>query len=173
MRKPHLLDLNDALQHPGRHVYADLTVELSDEEDLDLLEPIYGSIDAYSTGNRLFVNGDFHTTVVLECGMCLTPIHYPLEISIAEEFEVEGTPAGHGNQTNAHVIDEAPNGLFYGNGLLYEELVRQNLLLALPMAPLCRSDCPGLLETQNDFEEGRPELHELKKLLEQGSTDTQ
>ena len=78
------------------------------------------------------------------CSRCLKPIAYPVDIEIAEEYIptidiVSGARGRHRSRarrtriasTRSHVIDLA-------------EAVTQYWALALPMAPLCGEDCPGL-----------------------------
>ena len=167
MRKPKLIDLNDAVQHPGRHVSYDVSTSLDEEEDLDLLAPIEGPIDAVSTGNVLLVKGELTAKVVMECVRCLNPVNVEVEFELDEEFPIEGTPAGFGNRDYAEVkeVDE-PAPLFEHNQLRYEDLIRQNLWLSLPLRPLCSEACKGLADTDGDGEHGRPEFSALKGLLE-------
>lgn len=167
MRKPKLIDLNDAVQHPGRHVEYDVSTSLDEEEDIDLLEPIEGLIDAVSTGNLLMVKGDFTAKVVMECVRCLKPVTAEVKFVLDEEFPVEGTPAGFGNRDYAEVkeVDE-PSPLFEHNQLRYEDLIRQNLWLSLPLRPLCSEACKGIGHSDDDGEHGRPEFSALKGLLE-------
>jgi len=166
MRKPKLIDLNDAIQHPGRHVVYEISSGLEEEEDLDLLEPVEGTLDAVSTGNLLLVTGDLTAKVVLECSRCLNPVHISVPIGISEEFPVEGTPSGYGNREHAEVKEESePFPLFEGNQLRYEDLIRQSIWLNLPLRPLCSESCPGLADGDRSGEHGRPEFKALSRLL--------
>jgi uncharacterized metal-binding protein YceD (DUF177 family) len=168
MKRPKLIDLNDAIQHPGRQVEFDVSAALDEEEDLDLLDPVRGHLEAVSSGNVLFVKGDLHAEVVMECSRCLAPIPLQVDFKLEEEFPVMGTPAGHGGHDYAEVqeIDE-PSPLFEGNQLRYEDLIRQALWLNLPMRPLCKEDCAGISEGGDADEHGRPEFKALSKLLDE------
>lgn len=169
MRKPKLIDLNDAVQHPGRHVSFEVSTNLEEEEDLDLLVPVTGDLDAVSSGNMLFIKGDLRTRAVMECSRCLKPVQVDIELKIAEEFPIEGTPAGYGNRDYAEVKEEdEPYPIFDGNQLRYEDLIRQNLLVNLPIQPLCDEACEGLPKVGGDEHHGRPEFEQLGKLLEDG-----
>jgi uncharacterized metal-binding protein YceD (DUF177 family) len=164
MRKSKLLDLNEAIQHPGKHVIAELSTELEEAEDLDLLEPLTGTLDAVSTGTVLLLRGVFHTTVALECARCLTPVEASVEFSVSEEFDIEGVPAGYGG-SYAYVVTDEPTPLFEGNALIYEELLRQLLWVNLPSRILCREDCPGLGVPERLQPLGRPEFAQLAELV--------
>lgn len=171
MRRDDLLDLNDVLQHPGRKIAVEISTELPQEADLDLLEPLDGEMEAVSTGNLLLLTGRFKTRVVLECSRCTTPLEFDIEFELKEQFPVEGVPSSFSSQDMARVVDEEPYPLFEGNFLLVEDLLRQNLLLAMPMSVDCESvtgkPCPDDLTEKiaKDSVSGRPEFQGLKGLL--------
>jgi uncharacterized metal-binding protein YceD (DUF177 family) len=171
MRRDDLLDLNDVLQHPGRELAVDISTELSDVEDVDLLRPLEGFLEAISTGNLLLVKGKFNGKMVFECARCAAPLEKDVEFEIEEQFSVEGSPSSLNSQDYARVVPDEPE-LFDGNSLLVESLLRQYLLVALPMQALCEfgwdGPCPvaiarGALPTE--AEHGRPEFEKLSTLL--------
>ena len=171
MRRDDLLDLNDVLQHPGRELAVDVSTELPDVEDLDLLKPIEGFLEAVSTGNLLLLNGKFTGKMVFECARCASPIEKEISFEIEEQFPVEGTPSSLNAQDYARVVPDEPE-MFDGNSLLVEALLRQHLLVALPMQALCEygwdGPCPIALArgaVAKEPEHGRPEFEKLSKLL--------
>ncbi len=168
MKKPPVIDLNDAVQHPGKHLDFELSTILEEEEDLDLLEPVTGRLDAVSTGNLLLITGEFKTSAVVECSRCLAPVQSDIAFHVDEQFPVEGVPSSGGGNTFAHVEAEEPYPLFHGNNLLYEELLRQNLLLALPQQVLCSEDCPGIPKADGDEVHGHPAFEKLRQISSQG-----
>lgn len=147
MKKPRVLDLNEAIQHPGKTLTFDVESVLDEEPDLDLAQPIKGKLNAISTGNLLMINGDFETVVILECARCLSPIEVPIKFSVEEEFDIHGVPSRSGGKSFAQVQnhDDEFENLFSGNALLYEELLRQNIWLNIPEKPLCKENCEELL----------------------------
>lgn len=171
MRREDLLDLNDVLQHPGRKVAVDVSTELAEEADLDLLTPLEGYIDAVSTGNILLISGGFSTRAVVECARCGAPIETDVAFDLDEQFPVEGTPSSLSSQDFARVVSEEPYPLFEGNNLMVEALLRQGLLINLPLQALCEygweGPCPIALE-RNEVPvstAGRPEFGKLSNLL--------
>lgn len=172
MRRDDLLDLNDVLQHPGRKIAVEISTELPEEADLDLLEPLEGEMEAVSTGNLLLLTGSFKTRVVLECSRCTNPLESDVQFDLEEQFPVEGVPSSFSNQDMAKVVDEEPYPLFEGNFLRVEDLLRQNLLLAMPMSIDCESvtgkPCPENLSEKiaKGAVSGRPEFQGLKGLLD-------
>lgn len=179
MRRDDLLDLNDVLQHPGRTVAVDISTELPEEEDIDLVSPLEGFIEAVSTGNILLVTGEFRTRAVVECARCTAPLEVDLAFEIDEQFPVEGVPSSLNSQDYARVVADEPYALFEGNHLIVEALLRQALLLAIPLQPLCEfgwdGPCPvaasrnlGIGETK----EGRVELQQLSGFRRREDSDS-
>ena len=178
MRRDDLLDLNDVLQHPGRPLAVDVSTELPDEADLDLLTPVEGFLEALSTGNLLLVTGEFTARVVVECARCTGPIETDLKFEIDEQFAVEGTPSSLDPKDSAKVSADEPFPLFEGNGLIVEALLRQALLLAVPVQPLCPfgwdGPCPQAQERGVSLPEpapARPEFEGLGNLLRPEAED--
>ncbi len=137
MKRDELLDLNDAIQHPGRKIAVDISTELPDEADLDLAKPLEGWIEAVSTGNLLLIEGEFKTRCVLECPRCGAPIEQDVDFTMDEQFPITGTPAMYGTGEFAKIEPDEPYELFHENSLIVENLVREGLIINLPVQPLC------------------------------------
>jgi uncharacterized protein len=172
MKRDDLLDLNDVLQHPGRKLAVDVSTELPEEADVDLINPLEGYLEAVSTGNLLLLSGKFKTRAVLECARCSSPLEVDVEFEIDEQFPVEGTPSSFGAQDYARVVADEPYELFEGNNLLVEALLRQGLIISMPIQPLCsfgwEGPCPIALEREAAAaakDQGRPEFSRLSELL--------
>src|SRR3954462_7027231 len=120
MRRDDLLDLNDVLQHPGRQLAVDISTELPEEGDLDLIKPVEGFLEAVSTGNILLITGKFSTRLVLECARCSEPLEIDLEFELDEHFPVGGVPISVGPQISPRAAPEEPFQLFDENNLIVE-----------------------------------------------------
>jgi uncharacterized metal-binding protein YceD (DUF177 family) len=172
MRRDDLLDLNDVLQHPGRQVAVDISTELPEEADLDLVKPIEGYLEAVSTGNILLITGKFSTRLVLECARCSEPLEVDVPFELDEQFPVEGVPSSFNTQDYARVAPDEPFELFEGNNLIVENLVRQGLHLAIPLQALCEfgwdGPCPIAAKRAADAAKpgGRPEFSKLINLVD-------
>jgi uncharacterized protein len=171
MRRDDLLDLNDVLQHPGRQLAVDISTELPDEADLDLLKPVEGYLEAVSTGNILLITGKFDTRLVLECARCSEPLEIDVNFDVDEQFPVEGIPSSLGAGDFAHVAPDEPFELFEGNNLIVENLIRQAMLISLPLQALCEhgwdGPCPiAAARGEQPRAEGRPEFGKLTNLLQ-------
>jgi uncharacterized protein len=177
MRRDDLLDLNDVLQHPGRQLAVDISTELPDEADIDLVRPVDGFLEAVSTGNILLITGTFTTKAVLECARCSGPLEVDFSFDIDEQFPVEGVASSYNAAEFAKVAPDEPFELFEGNNLIVEALIRQSMLLAMPMQPLCEfgwdGPCP-VAEARADMSpgsQGRPEFSNLRNLIKPAEED--
>src|SRR5687768_18502873 len=129
MKRDDMLDLNDVLQHPGRKVAVDISTELPEEGEVDLVKPLEGFLEATSTGNLLLLTGKFKTRAVVECARCSEPLEVDIDFELDEQFPVEGTPSSYNTQDFARVAPDEPYEMFDENNLIVEVLLRQGLLL--------------------------------------------
>ena len=76
------------------------------------------------------------------CARCIDPVEQPL----AGDFDLIFRPGGVDNEPGEHAIteDETEIGYYEDSGLLLEDAVREQVLLALPGRTLCQEDCKGL-----------------------------
>jgi uncharacterized protein len=88
------------------------------------------------------LRGGLSTAVELQCARCLDPV--PQEIT--RDFELLYRPLGaDAGRDELSVTDaEAEIGYYQGDGLLLEDVLREQVLLALPLKVTCRADCRGL-----------------------------
>lgn len=173
-----ILDLSEIARTAGashRHII-DLSVE--EIEDIKLTAPISGSININSTGNVLLLNGEIDTEVELTCNRCGINYQQPLHAEIEEDFMINSPQERHDVLT-VEEDDDAPDTRLFNAGtveLNLDELIRQSVLLAIPIKPLCSEDCPGLCTNcGNPLSEGpcncqhddiNPRMAILQKLLE-------
>lgn len=76
-----------------------------------------------------------------ECDRCLDPARF----QVHSEFSLDYRPA-EANAGDEKLIDpeETEVGFYDGDGLELRDLLREQVLLALPMRRLCSEDCSGL-----------------------------
>ena len=74
-----------------------------------------------------------------ECRRCLGVAVGRLEISLRELFERE--------ETGAQRFAEGDTYPYSGDVLDLQEMIKDQVLLELPLAPLCKGDCKGLCAT--------------------------
>lgn len=120
---------------------AGATIELGD--DLRQADPIEGHVRLARTNRGLLVIAELRTSLQAECSRCLLEIEVPIEISLEEEALPTLDP--HTGQPIHYGLDEDDIlRLTDHHELDLEVPVREQILLAEPIAPLCREDCPGL-----------------------------
>ncbi|MPZ65100.1 MAG: DUF177 domain-containing protein [Pseudonocardiaceae bacterium] len=85
----------------------------------------------------VLVTGTASATVTGECSRCLDPVADVLEVPVSELFAYPDSATDDTTDPDevSRVVDELID---------LEPVVRDAVLLALPQAPLCREDCPGL-----------------------------
>ena len=86
--------------------------------------------------------GQLATRVEASCARCLEPVTRDLD----RRFELLYRPLGAdaGREEISVTQAEADIGYYQGEGLLLEDVLREQVLLAVPMRLVCREDCRGL-----------------------------
>lgn len=91
------------------------------------------------------LTGHFSVDLELDCDRCLVPYRWPIQA----EFDLLYAPESADTQPEEAGLkdDEAEVAFYKGAGLELEEVLREQVLLALPMRRVCREDCQGLCPT--------------------------
>ena len=92
--------------------------------------------------NDIRVIGDLSTRVEMACARCLDPISR----DVASNFDLLYRPLGAdaGKEELSVTAAEAEVSYYQGEGLLLEDVLREQVLLALPLRAICRDECRGL-----------------------------
>ena len=88
------------------------------------------------------LRGRLSTGLELQCARCLEPVQQ----DVKRDFELLYRPPGvdAGRDELSVTAAEAEIGYYQGEGLLLEDVLREQVLLALPLKVTCRADCKGL-----------------------------
>lgn len=88
------------------------------------------------------VVGSYSTRIAVPCARCVEPVASELK----ESFDLLYRPRGIERRGPESSISEAETEIsFYsGEGLLLEDVLKEQVLLAVPLKALCREDCKGL-----------------------------
>jgi uncharacterized protein len=127
-----------------------LRVSISeDAEDLDLSAPgtrfrerVSGELHLAKAGEAICATGRLTVPVTFECMRCLRPFHATLDIPVAAQFLPGPPPAAPGEHQMPE--DEAEDYYYADNVVVLDDLVRQEVFLAIPFSPQCRPECRGL-----------------------------
>jgi len=92
--------------------------------------------------NDIRVVGEFSTKVEMLCARCLEPIARDVSKKFDLLYRPQGSDAG--KEELSVTAAEAEIGYYRGEGLLLEDVLREQVLLALPLKAICREDCKGL-----------------------------
>jgi len=111
-------------------------------KEVSQVEPLETSGSSELLAAEIRLRGSLRTVVEVCCARCLEPARHPVEIefdlfyrpiqTIAREEEVEIKPA------------ELEVGFYHGQGLMLEDALKEQILLALPIKSICQPDCKGL-----------------------------
>lgn len=99
--------------------------------------PVELDVRLESVTEGVYVSGTVSAPLTGECSRCLDDLDERLDVEIAELFVY---PDSVTDQTTDD--DELPRVV--AEQLDLEQTVRDAVVLALPLAPLCSPDCPGL-----------------------------
>ncbi len=102
------------------------------QPDLDLTG-FAGTAKISRTPQGLLVQGKFQATVIAECVRCLAEFDQPLDMDFSELYAFSSRSV---SESGLILPEDAHIDL--------EPLVREYLLIEIPISPLCRLDCKGL-----------------------------
>jgi uncharacterized protein len=88
------------------------------------------------------LKGRFSGKFEVPCARCVEPVEIPLE----SEFDLIFRPVGADSVTGERAISapETEIGYYQKDSLALEDVLREQVLLALPVRTLCKPDCKGL-----------------------------
>jgi uncharacterized protein len=119
-------------------------VPQGDELELDLrLESVMEGV---------LVSGTVTAALAGECGRCLEPVTDELVVDVQELY-------AYPESTSEDTTDEDELSRMDGDLLDLEPALRDAVVLALPLTPLCREDCQGLCATCGERLDDLPDDH--------------
>jgi uncharacterized protein len=140
-RAPLVLDTVELGRRPGSMRRVSRTVPAPDGLGLDLAHVPPGSelslrLQLEAVVEGVLVTGTVTAGLVGECGRCLAPLTQAVDAPLQELYLYPGAEPD--DEQAPRVVEDLIN---------LEQAVRDAVVLALPMTPLCRADCPGLCPT--------------------------
>lgn len=125
--------------------FVDREIEIKDSVNLDL--------EIFNTSDSFVVKGKLKTELILSCSRCLKKYSSPIELDISEDVL----------KSEMEDLEE----------LYLDDIIVDNIILSLPMKPLCSDDCKGICpECGQNLNEGEcdceveildPRLEKLKE----------
>ncbi|MCB0942965.1 MAG: DUF177 domain-containing protein [Mycobacterium sp.] len=141
-RSPLVLDISRLGRRPGTMTTVRETVPSPSRMGLDLIAIQPGvavdlDLRLESVSEGVLVTGTVHAPTRGECARCLTPITGEIQIELTELFAYPDSATESTTEADevGHVVDDTVD---------LEQPIVDAVGLALPFAPLCSADCPGL-----------------------------
>jgi uncharacterized protein len=91
------------------------------------------------------LQGELATNLELPCARCLDPVVQNVVRPFELLYRPQGTDAG--REELSITATEAEVGYYRGEGILLEDALREQVLLAVPLKVVCRDECKGLCPT--------------------------
>lgn len=106
------------------------------------LAPLAGAIEVLRTGSGFLATGHLTASLAVTCRRCLRPVDAAVTIDLEESVDqsidlATGAPMPAGPDLETLRLTDH-------HELVLGPTIRDLLVLAEPIAPLCRPDCPGL-----------------------------
>ena len=149
------------------------SVQNVEMEGINSIDKTMLELDIQKSGEEFYCQGRLKANVTLECARCLKALHQQIE----NETDFIASPE---KAHDEHATDDEDH-VYYDNEMKADlwEIVRQTVILAVSMKPLCSEDCRGLCPhcgTNRNEKDCKcsagtvdPRLEPLKKLLPSNS----
>ena len=141
-------------EHTGaaRHFPVDQEIRNLSDPDVRIEAPLTGDITLMKDTDGILVTGHLATQVAVPCARCLEPVSVPVEFDVEEQYyptiDVE---TGRRMRTPD---DADPDTLIDGHHILdISELVRQSIMLAVPISPVHPDGCEALDGAEGETDE--------------------
>ena len=130
------------------------TAELKQTEQLEV------TATAELLEGQIRITGTLETKIELVCARCLEPVTE----DVNRAFDLFYRPVAKDLKPREDRLkdDDTEIGFFEGEGLFLADVLKEQVLLALPLKVICRSDCRGLCPSCGanlNHEECRCETH--------------
>ena len=136
--------LRSSLRHRPQNSYEIVQRASLEKLGVGLSRVLDGQVNVNLTleaqGREVVAEGTLRAKWAGECRRCLKSMSGNLDLTVREVFVEDENGGVGGSHDSSHEPDTYPLG---AESLDLEPMVRDALLLALPLAPLCSSDCSG------------------------------
>ena len=133
MASPLVVNVVDLLRSPGSTKDVEVSVEpddlgFGDARIVD--EPVSVAVRLEALSSGISVSGHVGATWAGECRRCLVPVRERLDVAVEELYQ--------------RTLEDPDAYPIANDQIDLVPMVRENVLVALPVGPLCRPDCPGM-----------------------------
>jgi len=141
MKNPLIINRGN-LKEGGQKFHQEVTAESLEIKDLKIVGPVVIDLEIFKTDDMITATGKVNFRVKLNCVSCLEDYEKDFSEKIYQEFVSGARPkviAG-GRIEDADFIRE----YYSGDHFDLTPIIRDTVQLAIPIAPWCRDDCPGV-----------------------------
>ena len=112
------------------------------DERVRLAEPASVKGQVRRAGPGVFVNGHIETRARVACDRCLKDVELP----VSADFNLQYIPGSvyESSEVAELTEEEMSVSVFDGEAIDVDEIVKEQILLAVPTRMLCREDCKGI-----------------------------
>ncbi len=100
-------------------------------------------VHAQRNGRDVLVQGQITAAMVAPCARCLGDVAIDVDSPVASLFIPEHTRPSAGEEIEIR-LDEMNRDYYGGSEIVLDSMVREHLLLEVPMKALCSDDCEGI-----------------------------
>ena len=178
--KPTIVDVSRLSRQPGSMLEVSREIPAPAELVVALARVPEGSvidldITLESVVEGIWVSGTADVEVSAECSRCLDPVSWSESVALEQLYRYPPTDARGAIIDSSDEDDETPEVV--DDTIDLEEPLRDAVVLALPLAPLCSPDCAGICPECGERLEDGPHDHPvvdprwsaLGSLLDEGS----
>lgn len=138
-----LADIDESLAVKGE-MAASVFSNIEDKP-FDVTSPVAFDLTVSKLGDRVRITGVVRCTMTVTCARCLDEFSYPVET----DLDIELAPAGlvpHDGELELRA-DDLDVYYFEGDEIELDPFIYDEVLLNVPLRPLCREECEGLCQT--------------------------
>ena len=123
-----------------------MLAEMAENRTCDFLSPVSISLNIYRVNDMFRGEGIVETTIGFQCSRCLENFELPVSSEFALNFtsEAESEPENGFHKEHEINAEQAGLVLFTNDEIDLTEAIQDQILMALPIRPLCGEDCQGL-----------------------------
>ncbi len=127
----------DDIPEQGLEIKAAHKVTIEDDLDAD----VELDLNLRRLAGEILIRGGAETSLPLKCSRCLKGFLRKLELRLDLAYSRDATDQVEGHELTAK---EVGVGSFAGDELDLGEIVAEQLMLSVPMKPLCNEQCKGI-----------------------------
>jgi uncharacterized protein len=110
--------------------------------DFRQVDPLEVRATAELLDDQIRISGELHTRLEMVCARCLEPV----QEEISRDFDLFYRPLQPVNPDEEVRLknQDTEIGFYEGEGMFLTDVLAEQVLLAIPIKVICRSDCRGL-----------------------------